>query len=274
MHKATTLLGVATALSLTAPLVSSPSPETGRRNGVVLSKLIYTDIDTSIDGQTIEQVVQLISQYCDAPVRLLAITDTRSNGLDRELMITLPKANRPALNLLQDAIGQCSETTPATWQVRHGTIEVSTKEALSTSTMQLTKVLPIEDQLQEIPDYDNPPNLNLGGGGGGGGGGNTGGAFQFQDLETRRDELIEVLTHNIEPAAWTRNGGTWADIQPYRRTLVIRAPRWIHRQVTGLDFSIPRPSGRTNRTLRFVGDQIRVEVPLTERLKREASPHS
>ncbi|MBT5657684.1 MAG: hypothetical protein HOI89_07890, partial [Phycisphaerae bacterium] len=58
MHKATTLLAVATALSLTAPLVSSPSPETGRRNGVVLSKLIYTDIDTGIDGQTIEQVVQ------------------------------------------------------------------------------------------------------------------------------------------------------------------------------------------------------------------------
>jgi hypothetical protein len=271
MHTVPQFIAATTAIAITSTLLSNTSPETGARNGVVLSKLIYTDIDTAIDGLTIEQVVQLIGRYCDAPIKILAITDTRSNGLDRELTITLPQANRPALNLLQDAISQCSESTPATWQVRHGAIEVSTKEALSTETMQLSKVLPIEDQLQEIPDYDNPPDLNLGGGGGGG---NTGGVFQFQDLETRRDELIEVLTHNIEPAAWTRNGGTWAEIQPYRRTLVIRAPRWIHRQVTGLDFPIPRPPGKASRTLRFVGDQIRVEIPLSERLKLEASPHS
>ena len=246
------------------------SPEQKQRDGAVLAKLIYTDIDVAIEEQTIGQIVRLIADSCGVPIRLLKQTNARPNGLDPNLTVTLITANRPALNVLQDALSLCGETVPCTWQVRHGSIEVSTKEVLGGDSMQVVRVLPIEDQLQEVPNFDNPPNLNIGGGGGGGGGGD----FGFDDLATRRDRLIEVLTHNIEPAAWKRNGGNWAHMQPYGRSLVIRAPRWIHRQLTGFDFSIPLPPGRTPRALRFEGDQIRVEVPLSERLKREAAPHS
>jgi len=256
------------------------SPGQKQQNGAVLAKLIYTDIDIAIEGQTIEQVARQVGDSCGVSIRLLAMTEKRPDGLDPNLTVSLKAANRPALNLLQDALGQCGETNPCTWQVRHGAIEISTKEVLGTESMQVVRVLPIEDQLQQIPNFSNPPNLNLGGGGGGGGSGGggggdaAGGGFEFDDLATRRERLIEVLTHNIEPTAWKRNGGTWAHMQPFERSLVIRAPRWIHRQLTGFDFRIPRPSGRSSRTLRFEGDQIRVEVPLSERLQREAAPHS
>jgi hypothetical protein len=60
-----------------------------------------------------------------------------------------------------------------------------------------------------------------------------------------------------------------ASIQVFRNSLVIRAPRWVHRQIDGFGYRIPTPKDRTTRTLRASGDQIRVEVPLSERMKKQ-----
>jgi hypothetical protein len=250
----------------------------GSQDATALAKLMYADIDTAFEQTTLEEVIDLISQTSGVKVVLLSRTDARPNGIDPTLLVELPAANRPALNLLQDAIAACGSPVPCTWQIRNGMIEVSTKDQLSTERMQITRILPIEEFLQPVPDYNNPPNLNLGGGGGsggGGGGGGTGGGqgggdVGWEDLEIRRNQLIEVLIRNIEPKAWKRSGGTWAEIMPHGRTLVIRAPRWVQRQVVGFDFAVPGVVGRTPRTLRFEGDQIRVEVSLSERLRREA----
>ncbi|MCP4839371.1 MAG: hypothetical protein GY894_08445 [Planctomycetes bacterium] len=259
------LVGSATA-GPTEPQSADP------RNGGVLSKMIYTDIDVPLEAVPVSEVVELIAAQTGVTVRLLKRTESRPNGIDPALLVTLPASHRPALNLLQDALAQCSKPEPCTWQVRHGSIEVSTKEALGTTSMQTVRVLPIEDQLIPIPDYNDPPNLNLGGGSGGGSGG--GGAMPGDDLETRRAELMEVLTRNIEPKAWKRYGGNWAEMQPFNRSLVIRAPRWIHRQINGFDFRIPVPQGNTPRVLRFEGSDVRVEIPLTERLRYESESHS
>jgi hypothetical protein len=247
----------------------------GSQDGAALAKLMYTDIDTGFTQVSLAEVVHLISQASGAKVVLLAESESRPSGIDATLTVDLPAAHRPALNLLQDALAACGSPVPCTWQVRNGMIEVSTKDQLSTESMQVTRILPIEEFIQPVPDYNDPPNLNLGGGGGGGGGGTGGGAgggggAAWEDLETRRNELIEVLIGNIEPKAWKRAGGTWAEIMPYRRSLLIRGPRWVQRQVMGFDFSVPRVSGRTPRTLRFEGDQVRVEIALSERLRREA----
>ena len=251
-------------------------PAAGSQDGAALSNLIYTDIDTGFTQVSLAEVIDLITQTSGAKVVLLAESESRPSGIDATLTVDLPAAHRPALNLLQDALAACGSPVPCTWQVRNGMIEVSTKDQLSTESMQVTRILPIEEFIQPVPDYNDPPNLNLGGGGGGGGGGGTGGGAgggggaAWEDLETRRNELIEVLISNIEPKAWKRAGGTWAEIMPYRRSLLIRGPRWVQRQVMGFDFSVPRVSGRTPRTLRFEGDQVRVEIALSERLRREA----
>ena len=247
----------------------------GSQDGAALAKLMYTDIDTGFTQVSLAEVIDLISQTSGAKVVLLTESEARPSGIDATLTVDLPAAHRPALNLLQDALAACGSPVPCTWQVRNGMIEVSTKDQLSTERMQVTRILPIEDFIQPVPDYNDPPNLNLGGGGGGGGGGTGGGAgggggAAWEDLDTRRNELIEVLIGNIEPKAWKRAGGTWAEIMPYRRSLLIRGPRWVQRQVMGFDFSVPRVSGRTPRTLRFEGDQVRVEIALSERLRREA----
>ena len=263
----TTLLQSACAAVL---MVCMPAAA-GSQDGAALAKLMYTDIDTGFTQVSLAEVIDLISQTSGAKVVLLAESEARPSGIDATLTVDLPAAHRPALNLLQDALAACGSPVPCTWQVRNGMIEVSTKDQLSTERMQVTRILPIEEFIQPVPDYNDPPNLNLGGGGGGGtGGGAGGGGAAWEDLETRRNELIEVLIGNIEPKAWKRAGGTWAEIMPYRRSLLIRGPRWVQRQVMGFDFSVPRVSGRTPRTLRFEGDQVRVDIALSERLRREA----
>ncbi len=271
-----------TPMALTALLlVNGAAPDTDSRNGLVLGKLIYTDLDVGFQERPLSEVTTFIADACDVKIRLLARSPHRAEGIDRDTPITLPTAVRPALNLLQDAIEQCGQPGSCAWQLRNGVVEVSTKEALSAEPMQLTRVLPVEDLLQPVPDYNDPPNLNLGGGtgggggsGGGGGGGLQGGGMGIEDLETRRNRLIEVMIRNIEPGAWKRSGGTWASIQPYERSLVIRAPRWIQRQVFGLPFRITIPKGRSTRELQFIGSQIRVLIPLSERLRAEYGDHS
>ena len=106
-------------------------------------------------------------------------------------------------------------------------------------------------------------------GGQGGGGEQSGGIGEFQSKQQRLDNLINLITRTIEPEAWERRGGNWASLQVYRGALVIRAPRWIQRQINGFEYAIPTPKERTARTLRASGDQIRVEVPLSERMRKQ-----
>lgn len=269
-------------------------------DGRVLGTLIYTDIDVEFAGQTAAEVFSFISKSTGVPIRVLAMTDTQTDGLDPENTITLEQANRPALNLLQEVLAQCQPIGDCTWQVRHGAFEVSTKSRLSAEGMKFLRVLPVEDLLLEIPDFNDPPNLNLGGGGGGegggrgggggggaggfggggsgggggGGGGQGGGAgggiYDYETLAERMDNLIHLITTNVEREAWERNGGTYASIQPYRRNILIRAPRWIHRQVSGFDYRIIAPAGSGARDLRQESDRITVIVPLSEQLRKQA----
>ena len=284
MRSMTLLMLMLAVINIAATQGPGTPQKSDPRNGAVMSKLIYIDIDTAIEDVSIQDLVQSIGQICDIPTRTILQSKTQPAGIDPACKISLPEASsRPALNLLQDAIAQCSESVPATWQIQHGQLVVSTKEVLGSKKQQILRILPIEDLLQPVPDYNDPPNLNLGGGGGGAGGGGSGGgagggqggpAGAWGDLETRRNEVIELIVRNIEPGAWIRTGGTWAEIQPWRRSLLIRAPRWIHRQIQGFDYRIPVPRGRTARTLRQVGSDVRVEVPLSERLRNEYDDHS
>ncbi len=241
---------------------------TTSQDGTTLSKLVYTDIDAGFEGQPASEVLRFLFEYTNVNGRLLPIDANHSSGIDLTTQITLPKADRPALNLLQDVLEQCSKTDPCTWQIRRGTLEVSSKSRLATESMMVVTTTPIDDLLTEIPDYDNPPNLNPGGGQGGGGE-QSGGIGEFQSKQQRLDNLINLITRTIEPEAWERRGGNWASLQVYRGTLVIRAPRWIQRQINGFEYAIPTPKGRMARTLRASGDQIRVEVPLSERMRKQ-----
>ena len=100
-----------------------------------LGGLMYTDIDTAVEQVTLQDLVRLISEASGVHVVLLASTDQQPKGIDPGLIVNLPPRHRPALNLLQDALEACGAPEPATWQIRDGMVEVSTKDRLATEIM-------------------------------------------------------------------------------------------------------------------------------------------
>ncbi len=116
------------------------------------------------------------------------------------------------------------------WDVQDGMLVVSSKEALQRRMVLV--VYDVRDLTLPIPDFNDPPNLNLGGGAGGGGGGQgggggggQGGTGPYEDYDQDEEELLETLIQlikdNIDQDSWI-TGTPTGEITPFNRNLVIR----------------------------------------------------
>lgn len=191
-------------------------------------------------------------------------------GFDPEAPVTLKVERASGLAVLERMIDAVA-TEPSTWQLRaQGFVEVGPKSRLASPAAQEVRVEPVGDLLQEVPDFDNAPEFNLnqavpvgsaggvaggggfgGGMGGGGAGGGGGGALGDSDgppprtpKEARARQLIALITTTVEPDAWLDPGV--ASIAYLDGNLVIRAPDYVHRQITGYPGLLqppPRGSG-------------------------------
>lgn len=196
-------------------------------------------------------------------------------GFDPEMPLTLKAERSSGLAVLERLIDAVA-TEPSTWQIRaQGFVEVGPKSRLASPAAQEVRVEPVGDLLQEVPDFDNAPEFNLnqavpvgsaggvaggggfgggmGGGGAGGGGGTGGGGGALGDSdgppprtpkEARARQLIALITTTVEPEAWLDPGV--ASIAYLDGNLVIRAPDYVHRQISGYPGLLqppPRGSG-------------------------------
>lgn len=273
----------------------------------VLGQLVYTDITTEFNNTELRTVMEFFKTYTGTPTIIQWMKDNSPDGLNPELLITMKIDNQPALNTLVRILDQCSiDGESYTWQLHHGMLEIGSKTWLARHSAQKTEVYDIENLIFEIPDFDNAPTLDLGGFGGGGGGlggggagggggiggggggGGTGGGFggggggqggggaggggslSPTDEAERIEELIDLIVSYVEPDAWKRNGGAWASIRAYRKSLIIRAPDFVQRQLDGYPFGPVPPSKQTPlRTVSIENDRMVVSVSLSERLRRE-----
>lgn len=179
-------------------------------------------------------------------------------AMDGEHSITLDVVDVPAIEILEAVLEECSFDRECTWQLRGSVVEVGTKDRLAVSAAQEVRYYPVGDLLLEVPDYPNAPPFDLdsalgqsgsggggaggGGAGGGGGGGGEGGAMIIGapgEEPARRDKveqgqrLVDLIRSVIEPDGWRDNGGDWASIRLYQDCLVVRAPDFVHRQISG-----------------------------------------
>ena len=261
-----------------------------------LSRMIYSDLDAAFTRRPITEVMDWISRQTDVPIQLIVMDDRSIDGIDPSIEITLAATDTPALNLLERILDQCTtaQGQSCSWQLRWGMVVVGPKAALGDPKFLTIRRYPIEDLVMTVPDFNNPPNLNIGGGtgggggaggsggsgggfggggSGGGGGGGAGGGDNPSDFDQERDEALEqlilLITSMVEPEAWRRNGGEAATLNVYQSDLVIRAPGYVHRQLDGFTFPIPIPEGKRSRTLRIAGSVVTVERPLSERVKED-----
>jgi uncharacterized membrane protein YgcG len=190
-------------------------------------------------------------------------------GFDPGAPVTMKVERASGLAVLERLIDAVA-TEPSTWQLRaQGFVEVGPKARLASPAAQEVRVEPVGDLLMEVPDFDNAPEFNLnqavpvgsaggvaggggfGGGMGGGGAGGGGGALGDSDGppprtpdEMRARQLIALITTTVEPDAWLDPGV--ASIAYLDGNLVIRAPDYVHRQITGYPGLLqapPRGSG-------------------------------
>ncbi|MCH2141640.1 MAG: hypothetical protein MK077_01405 [Phycisphaerales bacterium] len=246
---------------------SWPEPTSARfslpqRDQFVLEKL--NSIDLPIDfpeTTTFEQALDFLEQVSDVKI----YTDwngLKDLGITRESTLQLNLADQRltvVFDRLMEQVG--GEDAHPHWDVQDGMLLVATKEALQKRTV--LWVYDIRDLIMPIPDYLDPPNLNLGGGGGGGGGGagggggggggfggggsgggmggggggggggNQGGIYgEFaEDEGALLETLLDLIRRNVDRPSWEVEGGDVGYISSFNRNLVIKQTQQNHVEI-------------------------------------------
>jgi len=244
-----------------------------------LQALRYTRFDVEFDDQPARDVFEFLRIAMGVNLTVRFNDDATGHGIDPEAPITLSMKNVSAGDALDAVLEQCSALEECTWQLRPGFIEAGTKERLSVSAARTLKVYPIDDLLFDLPMYDDSPRLSLdeiyydrperygysrpgyggytlnnrsGGYGGAVGVGvsSGGGGSRDDERAAKAGEIVELIVGAIEPMGWARNGGGWATIHYHDGALIVSAPDFIHRELTGYPRVPPpgktRPAGRSS----------------------------
>jgi type II secretory pathway component GspD/PulD (secretin) len=167
-------------------------------------------------------------------------------NIDKETQVSLKLTNVPVRTVLDRVMEKLSPdaTTGAGWTVNDGVLTVASKEALNKNTLPL--IYDIRDLLIEVPDYTAAPEFDLqsvlqNSGQGGGGGGQSPfrdnqqqNAANRRTLQERTEDLIRIITSNIDSPSWLENGGEVGKIQQFQGNLIITQTPNNHRAVVGL----------------------------------------
>lgn len=166
------------------------------------------------------------------------------SGIDRETQITLELTNVPVRTVLERVLEKASTDSGsgAAYAINDGVVMISTREAIN--KIKSLQIYDIRDLLIEVPDWDGAPEFDLqsvlqnqGGGGGG--------QSPFRDnqeeddanrrtLEERTQDLITIITTNVDEQGWQENGGEVGYIQQLQGSLIITNTPANHRAINGL----------------------------------------
>jgi len=166
-------------------------------------------------------------------------------GIDRETQISLELTNVPVRTVLERVLEKASKDSGsgAAYTINDGVIMISTREAIN--KIKSLQIYDIRDLLIEVPNWTGAPEFDLqsvlqnqGGGGGG--------QSPFREnqegeddanrrtLEERTQDLITIITTNIDEQGWLENGGDVGYIQQLQGSLIITNTPANHRAINGL----------------------------------------
>ncbi|MCX5689954.1 MAG: hypothetical protein NTV94_09275, partial [Planctomycetota bacterium] len=168
------------------------------------------------------------------------------SGIDRETQISLNLTNVPVRTVLERVLEKVSKDAGngAWYAINDGVVMISTREDINKK--KTLQIYDIRDLLIEVPDYANAPEFDLqsvlqSSGQGGGGGGQSPfrdngdqGPANRRTLEDRTNELINIITTNVDEQGWQENGGDVGFIQQLQGSLIITNTPANHRSIHGL----------------------------------------
>lgn len=233
------------AQARTAPGGDVVDNEARAATAAKLSKPITIELNDS----RLEDVFQFLRDFTGADIEVFWEDDGNS-GLDREQRITVAVKDVSVLTLIERVLAKAaSDLSPATWQFARsgGALEVGPRSALNRNAY--LRTYDVNDLLFQIPDFENAPELDLDQAlsqSGGGGGGSSGSPFSDEDDDENNapsqaeqaQEVIDLIVESIEPEQWRDNGGDGGTIRFYRGSLLVRAPDYMHRQLSGYPFDV------------------------------------
>ncbi|MBX3409737.1 MAG: hypothetical protein KF859_07605 [Phycisphaeraceae bacterium] len=165
-------------------------------------------------------------------------------SIDRESSVNLRLTNVPVKTVLERVLEKVSPDASlgAAYAVNDGVVLISTRDAINRNKR--LELYDIRDLLIEVPDYTNVPDFDLQsvlqGGGQGGGSGQSpfreanDNQIQRRSLEDRTNDLLNIITTNIDPLGWQENGGDVGFIQQFQGNLIITNTPANHRAIHGL----------------------------------------
>ena len=240
-------------LSVFAQVVEHP-------NAGVLGQLVYSDLTVELEKESATKVMGTFEDNLGILMNIYWKTDERA-GLDPETTITLSLKNQPAIIVLERIIAQIDPEGNSTWQLRHGSLEVGLKSQLASRGKQRLETYYIRDLLFTIRNFGAPDlDTSTGSGGGNGGqGGGIGGGTSEPKQEDEIEQIIELIVKFVEPTLWEQNGGE-CSITNYKKTLLIRAPDFMHRQINGYSYLASQPERVRQRRVLYSDSGTRVIV--------------
>ena len=167
-------------------------------------------------------------------------------GIDREAQVSLNLTNVPVRIVLERVLEKVSKNagSGAWYAINDGVVMISSREDIN--KRKSLQIYDIRDLLIEVPDYANAPEFDLqsvlqSSGQQGGGGGQSPfrdngeqGPANRRTLEERTDELINIITTNVDEQGWQENGGDVGFIQQLQGSLIITNTPANHRAIHGL----------------------------------------
>ena len=220
-------------------------------NAEVLGKLVYSDVSIDVKNVGVKEVISTFKEELDLLMNIYWKTDEH-DGIDPASSITLTLTDKPALVVLERIVMQCSDNQNVTWQLRHGVLEIGIKKTLAERTLHLETYY-IRDLLFTVRNFTAPELGTFGGDG-------DGGVEDSPSSEAEEiEKIIQLIQRFVEPDLWEENGGP-CTITNYKQTLLIKAPDFIHRQISGYGFEALQPSDVKERKVLYKGDRVKIIV--------------
>jgi hypothetical protein len=210
-----------------------------------LAQIVLDPVD--IKDMPLRQVVTWFSKATQIPF-VVNWDKLEELGVDVQTPITLQLRHVPGEVMLALIAQQGSgELTPLRMDVTPWYVELITRQQALSRVV--TRIYPVEDLVMEIPRFTGAPDLDLssalssgGPRGGSAGGGASGGGNLFSEssreesqrsVEQRGEALAQLIRDTIEPDIWIENGGEHSSCRYSNGKLIVRAPRFVHRQIGG-----------------------------------------
>lgn len=172
-------------------------------------------------------------------------------GVGRETPVTLRLNSTTVGEVLNETLGQLSESEEVTYRGVGNTLRISTKQDFGRK-MEL-KIYDVTDILFQVPDFGREaPIIDIsqasrsGGQGGGGSGGQgvfggtstgtgqeTSGEQAKRLLDEKLKELRELIEQTIAPESWDIGGGR-GTIKAFNQSLIVHNTIEVHEKIAGL----------------------------------------